>query len=59
MADEFTGGRGAAAGSQRKSREQEERGRMQSAEVVSDPPSRLDSTLQHIVQQLDILTQVS
>ncbi|XP_040018343.2 POC1 centriolar protein homolog B isoform X1 [Gasterosteus aculeatus] len=44
-----TGGRGR--------REEEERGPTHPLEVLSGHPSGLDSTLQHIVQQLDILTQ--
>jgi len=39
--------------------EEEEMVRTHPLEVLSGHPSNLDSTLQHIVQQLDILTQVS
>lgn len=49
-----TGGRG-----RREEEEEEERGPTHPLEVLSGHPSGLDSTLQHIVQQLDILTQVS
>ncbi|KAF3855262.1 hypothetical protein F7725_023317, partial [Dissostichus mawsoni] len=37
--------------------EEEERGQTYPLEVLSTPPSSLDSTLRHIVKQLDILTQ--
>ncbi|KAK5927498.1 hypothetical protein CgunFtcFv8_012649 [Champsocephalus gunnari] len=37
--------------------EEEERGQTYPLEVLSAPPSSLDSTLRHIVKQLDILTQ--
>lgn len=67
--DESTSRTGASAWSQtgaggggrgrREEVEEEERGRTHPLEVLSGHPSSLDSTLQHIVQQLDILTQVS
>ncbi|XP_070686333.1 POC1 centriolar protein homolog B [Pempheris klunzingeri] len=38
-------------------REEEERGQMHPLEALSSHPSSLDSTLRHIVEQLDILTQ--
>lgn len=68
MGDESAGRAGVTAGSQtgagsrgRGRREEEEGGRGQTRplEVLSGHPSSLDSTLRHIVQQLDILTQVS
>lgn len=68
MGDESAGRAGVTAGSQtgagsrgRGRREEEEGGRGQThpLEVLSGHPSSLDSTLRHIVQQLDILTQVS
>lgn len=40
-------------------KEEEEIGPRHPLEVLSGHPSGLDSTLRHIVQQLDILTQVS
>lgn len=48
------GGRG-----RREEEEEEERAETHPLEVLSGHPSSLDSTLGHIVQQLDILTQVS
>lgn len=60
------GVRGTSGGSQsgaglrgRGSRGEEDGGRMDPLEVLPGRPSSLDSTLRHIVQQLDILTQVS
>lgn len=40
-------------------RGEEESAQTHPLEVLSGHPSSLDSTLRHIVQQLDILTQVS
>lgn len=40
-------------------KEEEEIEQTHPLEVLSGHPAGLDSTLQHIVQQLDILTQVS
>lgn len=66
MGHDSASGTGATAGSQngasmrgRGSREEEESGQTHPLEVLCGRPSSLDSTLQHIVQQLDILTQVS
>lgn len=66
MRDKSGGREGATAGSQtggnrrgRGRREEEERGQTHPLEVLSSHPSCLGSTLRHIVQQLDILTQVS
>lgn len=60
------GARGTSGGSQsgaglrgRGSRGEEDGGRTDPLEVLPGRPSSLDSTLRHIVQQLDILTQVS
>nr|XP_020492867.1 POC1 centriolar protein homolog B isoform X2 [Labrus bergylta] len=44
-------------GKGRREEDEEGRGHTQPLEVVSGHPSSLDLTLQHIVQQLDILTQ--
>ncbi|XP_072242540.1 POC1 centriolar protein homolog B isoform X1 [Leuresthes tenuis] len=54
-----TGNQTGAHGTQKDSRveEEEEMVRTHPLEVLSGRPSSLDSTLQHIVQQLDILTQ--
>ncbi|XP_045894432.1 POC1 centriolar protein homolog B-like [Micropterus dolomieu] len=64
MREESAGRAGATAGSQsgasrrgRGRREEEDRGQTHPLEVLSGHPSSLDSTLRHIVQQLDILTQ--
>ncbi|KAE8296717.1 POC1 centriolar protein-like protein B Pat-interacting protein 1 [Larimichthys crocea] len=64
MRDKSGGREGATAGSQtggnrrgRGRREEEERGQTHPLEVLSSHPSCLGSTLRHIVQQLDILTQ--
>lgn len=66
MEEESVGQAGAAAGSQtgvregergRREEDEEERGQTHPLEVLLDPPSSLDLTLRHIVQQLDILTQ--
>lgn len=68
MGDESTSGAGVGTWSQtraggggrgRREEEEEERGQTHPLEVLSGHPSSLDSTLQHIVKQLDILTQVS
>lgn len=66
MGDESASRAGATARSQtgasvggRGRREEEERGQTHPLEVLSGHPSSLDSTLRHIVEQLDILTQVS
>lgn len=50
------GGGGGRGGGRR---EDEARGQTHPLEVLSGHPSSLDSVLRHIVQQLDILTQVS
>ncbi|KAA8590367.1 hypothetical protein FQN60_014301 [Etheostoma spectabile] len=44
-------------GGGRRRREEEERGQTHPLEVLSGHPSCLDSTLRHIVQQLDVLMQ--
>ncbi|XP_070828321.1 POC1 centriolar protein homolog B [Chaetodon trifascialis] len=64
MGEESAGRAGATAGSQtgaggrgRGRREEEERAQTHPLGVLSGHPSCLESTLQHIVRQLDILTQ--
>lgn len=54
-----TGNGGGGRGRREEEDEEEERGQTHPLEVLSGHPSSLDSTLRHIVQQLDILTQVS
>lgn len=51
-----TGASGGGRG--RREEEEEERGQTHPLEVLSGHPPGLNSTLRHIVQQLDILTQV-
>ncbi|KAI9547525.1 hypothetical protein NQZ68_017078 [Dissostichus eleginoides] len=60
----WTGGNGGGRGmreeedeEEEEEDEEEERGQTYPLEVLSGPPSSLDSTLRHIVKQLDILTQ--
>ncbi|KAM7397178.1 hypothetical protein PAMP_020171 [Pampus punctatissimus] len=53
----ISGSQTGARGGGRGRREEEERGQTYPLEVVSGHPSGLNSTLRHIVQQLDILTQ--
>ncbi|KAI4790285.1 hypothetical protein KUCAC02_034727 [Chaenocephalus aceratus] len=58
----WTGGNGGVRGRREEEDEdeedeEEERGQTYPLEVLSAPPSSLDSTLRHIVEQLDILTQ--
>ncbi|XP_034083180.1 POC1 centriolar protein homolog B-like [Gymnodraco acuticeps] len=60
----WTGGNGGGRGrreeeDEEEEDEEEERGQTYPLEVLSAPPSSLDSTLRHIVKQLDILTQVN
>lgn len=61
MRHECCSGMGATASSQtgRRCTEEEQSGQIHSMRDESGYPSNLDSTLQHIVRQLDILTQVS